>query len=220
MTFLIATPDVMASAATDLASIGSTISGANLAAAVPTTNMLATAGDEVSAAVAELFTSYARAYQALGIQAEAFHQQFVRALDASVGSYASAEAANASPLQELLDVINAPALALTGRPLVGNGANGAPGTGQDGAPGGWLIGSGGAGGTGGFGHPTGGNGGAAGLFGNGGAGGAGAASLSGPGGAGGAGGAGGLFGAGGAGGAGGFSQMGDGGAGGAGGTGP
>ncbi|KCL23729.1 hypothetical protein W072_04062, partial [Mycobacterium tuberculosis TB_RSA162] len=31
----------------------------------------------------------------------------------------------------------------TGRPLIGNGANGAPGTGADGAPGGWLIGNGG-----------------------------------------------------------------------------
>ncbi len=36
---------------------------------------------------------------------------------------------------------------LTGRPLVGNGANAAPGTGQNGAPGGWLLGDGGAGGS-------------------------------------------------------------------------
>ncbi|WP_338150824.1 PGRS repeat-containing protein, partial [Mycobacterium marinum] len=57
--------------------------------------------------------------------------------------------------------MNEPALALTGRPLIGNGANGAPGTGVDGAPGGWLLGNGGAGGSGAAGMP-GGNGGAAG----------------------------------------------------------
>nr|WP_279628855.1 PE family protein [Mycobacterium gastri] len=39
----------MASAATDLASIGSTISSANAAAAVPTTGLLAAGADEVSA---------------------------------------------------------------------------------------------------------------------------------------------------------------------------
>ncbi|WP_236730248.1 hypothetical protein, partial [Mycobacterium tuberculosis] len=35
--------------------------------------------------------------------------------------------------------VNAPIQAVTGRPLIGNGANGAPGTGADGAPGraGW-----------------------------------------------------------------------------------
>ncbi|WP_139822212.1 PE family protein, partial [Mycobacterium lacus] len=188
---LTAAPDIMASAATGLANIGSAINAANFTAATPTTNLLAAAEDEVSAAVAALFASHAQAYQALSIQAEAFHQQFVRALHVGAASYANAEAANASPLQELLNVVNAPSIALTGRPLFGNGANGAPGTGHDGAPGGWLIGSGGAGGTGGLSHPDGGNGGAAGLFGNGGAGGAGAKnSLAGPGGKGGAGGTG------------------------------
>ncbi|WP_136623031.1 PE family protein, partial [Mycobacterium pseudokansasii] len=210
MSLLIAAPDIMVSAATDLANIGAAISAANFTAAAPTTTVLAAAADEVSTAVAALFTSHAQAYQALGIQAEAFHQQFLQALNLGAASYASAEAANASPLQELLNVVNAPSLALTGRPLFGNGANGPPGTGQDGAPGGWLIGSGGAGGTGGLSHPDGGNGGAAGLFGNGGAGGAGARAFSVAGGNGGAGGSGGLFGSGGAGGAGGFSELGNG----------
>src|SRR5258705_13776348 len=35
-----------------------------------------------------------------------------------------------------------------GRPRVGNGADGAPGTGEDGQPGGWLRGNGGNGGSG------------------------------------------------------------------------
>ncbi|AVE84779.1 hypothetical protein C3937_01525, partial [Mycobacterium tuberculosis] len=42
----------------------------------------------------------------------------------------------------------APFQTLTGRPLIGNGANGTPGTGADGGAGGWLFGNGGNGGSG------------------------------------------------------------------------
>jgi hypothetical protein len=51
----------------------------------------------------------------------AFHQEFVQALNMGAGSYAAAEAANAGPMQQLLNAINAPTLALFGRPLIGNG---------------------------------------------------------------------------------------------------
>ncbi len=169
MSFVVTIPEALAAVATDLAGIGSTIGTANAAAAVPTTTVLAAAADEVSAAMAALFSGHAQAYQALSAQAALFHEQFVRALTAGAGSYAAAEAASAAPLEGVLDVINAPALALLGRPLIGNGANGAPGTGANGGDGGILIGNGGAGGSGAAGMP-GGNGGAAGLFGNGGAG--------------------------------------------------
>src|ERR1700739_1731009 len=157
MSFVIAAPEFLTAAATDLANIGSTLSAANAAAAVPTTGILAAAEDEVSAAIAALFSAHGQGFQALGAQAAAFHTQFVQALSAGAGSYAGAEAANvaaftANPAQtvqqDLLGVINAPFLAATGRPLIGNGANGAPGTGQNGAPGGWLLGDGGAGGSG------------------------------------------------------------------------
>ena len=50
--------------------------------------------------------------------------------------------------QDLIDAINAPIHGATGRPLIGNGANGARGPGQTAGPGGWLIGNGGAGGSG------------------------------------------------------------------------
>jgi hypothetical protein len=60
-------------------------------------------------------------------------------INAGAGRYAATEAANASPLQtveqDLLGVINAPTEALLGRPLIGNGADGAPGTGAKGCPG-------------------------------------------------------------------------------------
>ncbi len=76
----------------------------------------------------------------------------------------------ASPLQPLFTALNVPTEAVLGRPLIGNGANAAPGSGLTGSPGGLLLGDGGAGGSGTAGHP-GGVGGAAGVLGTGGAGG-------------------------------------------------
>src|ERR1700739_1667936 len=157
MSSLIAVPELITTAATDLANIGSTLSAANAAAAPQTPGVRAAPEDEVSAAIAAVFSAHSEGFQTLGAQAVAFHDQFVQALTAGAGSYASAEAANvaaftANPAQtiqqDLLGAINAPFLAATGRPLIGNGANGAPGTGQNGAPGGWLLGDGGAGGSG------------------------------------------------------------------------
>ncbi|WP_136627679.1 PE family protein, partial [Mycobacterium pseudokansasii] len=148
MSFVVSSPEMLAAAAGDLATIGSTVSAANAAARVPTLGVLAAGTDEVSAAIAALLGAHAQVYQAVGAQAKEFYSQYVQTLTAAAGSYASAEAANVSPLGNLLGVINARTQTLTGRPLIGNGANGAPGTGQDGAPGGWLLGDGGAGGSG------------------------------------------------------------------------
>ncbi|AMC67937.1 PE family protein PE14 [Mycobacterium tuberculosis] len=47
--------------------------------------MLAACADEVSAVVASLFARHAQAYQALSLQATAFHQQFVQALTGAGG---------------------------------------------------------------------------------------------------------------------------------------
>ena len=53
---------------------------------------------------------------------------------------------------------NAPTMAVVGRPLIGNGTNGTPGTGENGGDGGILFGNGGAGGSG-IGNNAGGRGG-------------------------------------------------------------
>lgn len=74
--------------------------------------------------------------------------------------------------QTVMNVINAPTNTLLGRPLIGNGTDGPPGTGQAGGPGGILWGNGGNGGSG-TGTQAGGPGGPAGLIGNGGTGGTG-----------------------------------------------
>ncbi|MCV7074802.1 PE family protein, partial [Mycobacterium szulgai] len=169
MSFVIATPEMVSAAAADLASIGSTINAASAAAALPTTSVLAAGADEVSAVIAALFGAHAQAYQRLSAQATAFHTQFVHAMSVGSGAYAAAESFNAQ--QSLLSAINAPSIAMFQRPLIGNGAPGAPGTGNNGADAGILIGNGGAGGSGAPGK-DGGRGGAAGLlFGNGGHGG-------------------------------------------------
>ncbi|CMB56967.1 PE-PGRS family protein [Mycobacterium tuberculosis] len=206
MSLVIVAPETVAAAALDVARIGSSIGAANAAAAGSTTSVLAAGADEVSAAIATLFGSHAREYQAISTQVAAFHDRFAQTLSAAVGSYVSAEATNAAPLATLehnvLNALNAPTQALLGRPLIGDGAAGAPGTGQAGGAGGILWGNGGAGGSGAPGQ-VGGAGGAAGLFGTGGAGGAGGAGA-----AGGAGGSGGwLLGNGGVGGAGGDQRV-------------
>lgn len=131
MSYVIAAPEMMTAAATDLASIGSTLDLVGGAAAAPTTGIMAAAEDEVSAVIAELFSAHGRQFQALSAQAAAFHTQFARMLNAAGGAYTAAEAAVASPLQSLerdaLGAINAPLRALTGAPLVGTGAAGASG---------------------------------------------------------------------------------------------
>ena len=72
-------------------------------------------------------------FQALSAQATLFHEQFVQSLTSGAGQYAAAEAANADPLTTLVGEIQSlglppgPVKLLTGRPLIGNGANGAPG---------------------------------------------------------------------------------------------
>ncbi|WP_415624006.1 PE family protein, partial [Mycobacterium intermedium] len=146
MSFVIAAPDLVTAAAHDLASIGAAINTANHSAASATTQLLPAAEDEVSAAIAALFRSYGQQYQSVSAQAAAMHTQFLQTLASSANSYASAEAFNLEQL--VLSVINAPTNVLLGRPLIGDGADGAPGTGQHGRPGGILWGNGGNGGSG------------------------------------------------------------------------
>jgi triacylglycerol lipase len=68
VSFVMAAPEVMTDAATDLASLGSTISAAHAAAAARTSGVPAAGADEVSAAITTLFSEHASAYQALGAQ--------------------------------------------------------------------------------------------------------------------------------------------------------
>jgi PE family len=72
MSYAIAVPQALASAASDVASIGSSLNEANVAAAAPTTAVVAD-GDEVWAAIASPLSSNGQDYRALSAQAAAFH---------------------------------------------------------------------------------------------------------------------------------------------------
>jgi hypothetical protein len=100
MSYVIAAPEMMTSAAADLATIGSNVNAAHLAAAAPTVAVVPAAADEVSAGIAQLLSAHAASYQALAGQAAAFNTQFVQHLTAGAGSYAGAETALASLLQD------------------------------------------------------------------------------------------------------------------------
>jgi PPE-repeat protein len=67
---------------------------AGAALASPSTGVVPAAADEVSAALAALFGAHGHMYQTLSSQAAAFHAQFIQALDAASGRYASTESAN------------------------------------------------------------------------------------------------------------------------------
>ncbi|MCV7102459.1 PE family protein [Mycobacterium palustre] len=112
MSLLTAAPEFITAAASDLASVGSTIETAISAAEGPTTEIAAAAADEVSTQIAALFGAHAQEYQALGAQAAAFHSQFVQALTAGASSYEAAEAANVAALdrieREVVGIVTAP----------------------------------------------------------------------------------------------------------------
>lgn len=122
MSFVLAAPEALVTAASELAGIGSTLGTANAAAAAPITGVAAAAADEVSAQVAAMFSEHGLGYQQLSARVTAFHEQFVQALSAGASTYAAAEA-NAA--QTLVNAVSAPAATLLGQPLLGSGIAGA-----------------------------------------------------------------------------------------------
>ena len=93
MPYVIVTPERLAAAAADIAGIGSTLSEARHSGR-PDDRGVTAGADEVSAAIAALFSTYGKEFQALGAHADAFHAQFVQALASGAGSYATTEANN------------------------------------------------------------------------------------------------------------------------------
>jgi PE family protein len=93
--FVSASTGAFTDAAQRLTGIGSSIASANTAAAVSTAQVAATSQDEVSGAIAAVFSGHGQAYQAISARLAAFHDRFAQILAGSGSSYASAEAANA-----------------------------------------------------------------------------------------------------------------------------
>jgi hypothetical protein len=125
MSFLAVIPELIVSAATNVESIGSEITAADVEAAASTTGIAVAAGDEVSVAVAAFFSAHALDFQDLSAEAQQFHQQFTDALKGAGSSYSDTEAANASPMQSapVEGAVNAPAQTLLAGPLFGNRAD-------------------------------------------------------------------------------------------------
>src|SRR5271168_3432843 len=98
MSSLLVQPQLVSTAAANVAGIGSMISAATAAAAGSTTGVVAAASDEVSLSAAAVFDTYAKDYQALLKQAAAFHEQFSAALASANAAYLGAETAAANAL--------------------------------------------------------------------------------------------------------------------------
>lgn len=80
MSFVVAVPEALAAASANVGSIASAVSAANTVAGQATTHLAAAAEDEVSAAIAVLFSGHAQQFQSLSAQAAVFHADFVHAL--------------------------------------------------------------------------------------------------------------------------------------------
>ena len=91
-------PDALAVAAAHLENLGASITDANRAAAAVTTQVIPAAEDEISAAIAGVFTTCAQDFHGLAAQAAEFHGGFVQALYSSGKSYLAAEASSAAAL--------------------------------------------------------------------------------------------------------------------------
>ncbi|MGA7054967.1 MAG: PE family protein [Mycobacterium sp.] len=123
MSLLSVVPDIVVAASANLEDVGSALRSANAAAATQTTAIAAPAADEVSAAITALFGTHAQEFQALSARAAGFHEDFVATLNAGVGQYINAEAANVQ--QTLVSAVNTPAQLLLGHPLIGTGSGAA-----------------------------------------------------------------------------------------------
>lgn len=96
MSFVITLPELLMAAVGRLEAIGSTVSAANVTAALPITGVIPAAADEVSMVTAASFAAYGQLYQAISAEAQLIHEQFVKALGLSGNWYAATEAANAT----------------------------------------------------------------------------------------------------------------------------
>ncbi|BBY40605.1 PE family protein PE32 [Mycobacterium mantenii] len=94
MSIVIAEPEKLSAAASQLHSINAALLAGNTAAAGPTTSVAPAAADVVSALTAAQFAAHAQLYQAISAQAAWVQQQLATTLGIAAGSYAATEAAN------------------------------------------------------------------------------------------------------------------------------
>src|ERR1700736_6693573 len=93
--FVTTHPELLSSAAGDLAGIGSAMAAANQAAASPTGGGVPAAGDGGAGVTGGEVGAHAGSYQAISAAADAIHSLLVSTLQTNAASYAATEAANA-----------------------------------------------------------------------------------------------------------------------------
>ena len=91
MSYVIVAPEMLTAAAGDLATIGSDLSMAHAAAAVPTVALVPAAGDEVSTGIAHVFSRYAEDFHGLAGKAAGSHEQFAQNLKTGAAWYTGIE---------------------------------------------------------------------------------------------------------------------------------
>lgn len=99
MSYVKAAPELLEAASSDLAGISTTLSSSRVSAAATTVSVAPPGADVVSAGVSALFGAHGEAYQRLGAQAGAYHDQFVQLLQSGARSYSVVDAANQASLQ-------------------------------------------------------------------------------------------------------------------------
>ena len=91
MSFVVVSPELVEAASTQLAGIGRALNAANAAAAAEITRLAAAGQDEVSTAIASVFSGHAEAYQQVRVYAEGFHAQVVQATAEAARQYQAHE---------------------------------------------------------------------------------------------------------------------------------
>lgn len=123
MSFVIAAPDLVQDAAQDLAGIRASLADTAATIAGPTTGVVPGAADEVSAAIAALFSNFGQDFQLLTAQAQTFHAEFASLIRVGAGAYLGTEVANAE--QALTNAVGAPVEALFSGALSAGSGGGA-----------------------------------------------------------------------------------------------
>ena len=120
MSFVNVAPELVQAATQDLAGVHASLAGAAASVAGSTTELVPAAADRVSAAISATFGNFGQDFRWLSGQAQAFHAEFVRLMNADTSAYVSTEIANAE--QAVANAINAPVEAIVDSPLAGAGA--------------------------------------------------------------------------------------------------
>ncbi len=100
MSFVNVSPELVASAAQNVASIGSALEQAHAVAAPATTSLVAAAEDEVSAAIAAVFSGHGQAFQAVSARAVNSLTGFEASLKNAASHYGAAELENLTRLSD------------------------------------------------------------------------------------------------------------------------